>query len=100
MEIWRVTGSTRLHNLAVRSIRVFNSTPSGNKLVAIHDRMGMEFLSNVAGPTNTQKDSVESHNFSTNEFAEVCMLPLCRLQLLSRPRAFTVLNFNQVYVPL
>eukprot|EP00983_Pelagomonas_calceolata_P006230 206711-Pelagomonas_calceolata.AAC.1 len=28
-----VTGSTRLQNLAVRSIIVFNSTPSGNKLV-------------------------------------------------------------------
>eukprot|EP00983_Pelagomonas_calceolata_P016627 524333-Pelagomonas_calceolata.AAC.1 len=28
------------------------------------------------------------------------MLPLCRLQLLSRPRVFTVLNFNQVHMPL
>eukprot|EP00983_Pelagomonas_calceolata_P061974 1147076-Pelagomonas_calceolata.AAC.3 len=28
MGIWRVTGSTWLHNLAVRSITVFNSTPS------------------------------------------------------------------------
>eukprot|EP00983_Pelagomonas_calceolata_P077180 1153760-Pelagomonas_calceolata.AAC.1 len=55
--------------------------------------MGMEFLSkftgplmvhsklftlvqgmiSVAGPTNTQKDSVESHNFSTNKFPEVCI---------------------------
>eukprot|EP00983_Pelagomonas_calceolata_P046297 1140095-Pelagomonas_calceolata.AAC.4 len=33
MGIWRVIGSTRLHNLAARSIFVFNSTPSGNKLV-------------------------------------------------------------------
>eukprot|EP00983_Pelagomonas_calceolata_P001465 49209-Pelagomonas_calceolata.AAC.1 len=54
----------------------------------------------VAGPTNTQKDSVESHDFSTNKFPEVCMLPLCRLLLLSRPSVFTVLNFNQVHVPL
>jgi len=54
----------------------------------------------VAGPTNTQKDGVESHNFCINEFAEVCMLPLCRLQLLSRPRVFTVLDFNQVHMPL
>uniref|UniRef100_A0A6S8PPB3 Uncharacterized protein n=1 Tax=Dunaliella tertiolecta TaxID=3047 RepID=A0A6S8PPB3_DUNTE len=120
MGIWRVIGSTRLHNLAARSILVFNSTPSGNKLVGIHDRMGMKFASkfigalmvksqlfklvkgvlSVAGPTNTQKDGVESHNFCINEFAEVCMLPLCRLQLLSRPRVFTVLDFNQVHMPL
>eukprot|EP00983_Pelagomonas_calceolata_P035222 1101433-Pelagomonas_calceolata.AAC.1 len=52
----------------------------------------------VAGPTNTQKCSVESYIFSTNEFAEFCMLPLCRLQLLPRPRIFTVLDFNQVHV--
>eukprot|EP00983_Pelagomonas_calceolata_P030155 945179-Pelagomonas_calceolata.AAC.1 len=39
----------------------------------------------IAGPTNTQKDGVEGHNFSTNEFAEVCMLPLCRLQCLPPP---------------
>eukprot|EP00983_Pelagomonas_calceolata_P027408 860793-Pelagomonas_calceolata.AAC.1 len=54
----------------------------------------------VAGPTNTQKESMESHNFSINEFAEVCMLPLFHLQLLSRPLVFTVLNFNQMHVPL
>eukprot|EP00983_Pelagomonas_calceolata_P052914 1143067-Pelagomonas_calceolata.AAC.1 len=56
----------------------------------------------IAGPTNTQKDSVEtrSHDLSTNEFAEVCMLSLCRLQLLSRPHVFTVLNFNQVHMLL
>eukprot|EP00983_Pelagomonas_calceolata_P064751 1148260-Pelagomonas_calceolata.AAC.1 len=54
----------------------------------------------VAGPTNTQMDGVESHNFCINEFAEVCMLPLCRLQLLSRPRVFTVINFNQVHMLL
>eukprot|EP00983_Pelagomonas_calceolata_P002249 76535-Pelagomonas_calceolata.AAC.1 len=48
----------------------------------------------VAGSTNTQKDGVERHNFCINEFnslkfARVCMLPLCRLQLLSRSRVFT-----------
>eukprot|EP00983_Pelagomonas_calceolata_P119841 1160643-Pelagomonas_calceolata.AAC.9 len=31
MGIWRVFGSTQLHNLAVRSILVVNSMPSGNK---------------------------------------------------------------------
>eukprot|EP00983_Pelagomonas_calceolata_P127744 1161441-Pelagomonas_calceolata.AAC.1 len=50
-------------------------------------RIGMGMIS-IAGPTNIQKDSVESHNSSTHEFAEVCKLPLCRFQLLSRPRVF------------
>eukprot|EP00983_Pelagomonas_calceolata_P033546 1050013-Pelagomonas_calceolata.AAC.1 len=54
----------------------------------------------VAGSTNTQKDGVESHNLCINEFGEVCMLPLCCLLLLSRPRVFTVLDFNQVHMPL
>eukprot|EP00983_Pelagomonas_calceolata_P047735 1140769-Pelagomonas_calceolata.AAC.10 len=31
MGIWRVIGSTRLHNLAARSILVFNSAPSVSK---------------------------------------------------------------------
>eukprot|EP00983_Pelagomonas_calceolata_P107875 1159394-Pelagomonas_calceolata.AAC.20 len=39
---------------------------------------------NITGPANTQKDSMKSHSFCTTEFAEVCMLPLCCLQLLSR----------------
>eukprot|EP00983_Pelagomonas_calceolata_P044640 1139386-Pelagomonas_calceolata.AAC.3 len=72
----RVIGSTRLQNLAVRSICVFNSTPSGDKPVGKHNRMGIEFASklngalvvksqmlklvkgmlSVTGPTNTQKD--------------------------------------------
>eukprot|EP00983_Pelagomonas_calceolata_P053482 1143307-Pelagomonas_calceolata.AAC.2 len=48
MGIWRVTGSTRVQNLAVRTphtrnIIVFNSTPSGNKLVGVHSRMGMQW---------------------------------------------------------
>eukprot|EP00983_Pelagomonas_calceolata_P069512 1150389-Pelagomonas_calceolata.AAC.1 len=49
MGIRRVTGSTRLHNLAVKSILVFNSTPSGNKLVGIQNRMGMRFASKFIG---------------------------------------------------
>eukprot|EP00983_Pelagomonas_calceolata_P038838 1136940-Pelagomonas_calceolata.AAC.1 len=102
MGIWRVTGSTRLHNLAARSNLVFNSTPSGNKLVGIHNRMGMKFASkfigalvgkfqrlklvkgvlSVSGSTNTQKDGVESHNCCTNEFA------------------LMILDFNKVHMPL
>eukprot|EP00983_Pelagomonas_calceolata_P099118 1158423-Pelagomonas_calceolata.AAC.8 len=102
MGIWRVTDSTWFHNLAVRSIIVFISTSSGNKLVSIQNRVGMKFTSkfigavvvksqlfklvkgvlSVAGPTNTQKDGVESHNYCIYEFVEVCMLPLCRLQPL------------------
>eukprot|EP00983_Pelagomonas_calceolata_P067202 1149401-Pelagomonas_calceolata.AAC.4 len=78
MGIWRVTGSTRLQNLAVRGVCVFNSTPSGNKLVGIHNRTGMEFARkfngmlvvksqlfklakatlSVTGPTNTRAGTV------------------------------------------
>eukprot|EP00983_Pelagomonas_calceolata_P006354 209957-Pelagomonas_calceolata.AAC.1 len=46
------------------------------------------------------KDSMKSHRFCTNEFAEVGMLPLCRLQLLFRPRVLTELNSNQVHTSL
>eukprot|EP00983_Pelagomonas_calceolata_P057857 1145246-Pelagomonas_calceolata.AAC.5 len=49
MGIWRVIGSARLHNLATRSILVFNSTPSGNKLVGTQNRMGMKFASKFSG---------------------------------------------------
>eukprot|EP00983_Pelagomonas_calceolata_P002827 93314-Pelagomonas_calceolata.AAC.2 len=64
----RVTGSTRLQNLAVRSVFFFSSMPTarGNKFMSIqngHADREQGMLS-VAGPTNTQKDSVESHNFS------------------------------------
>eukprot|EP00983_Pelagomonas_calceolata_P070430 1150781-Pelagomonas_calceolata.AAC.1 len=31
--IWRITGSTRLQDVAVKSIFVHDSSPSGNKLV-------------------------------------------------------------------
>eukprot|EP00983_Pelagomonas_calceolata_P023856 751174-Pelagomonas_calceolata.AAC.1 len=49
MGIWGVTGSTQLQNLAVKISLVFSSTPSGNKLVGICNRMGMKFAS-VGGP--------------------------------------------------
>eukprot|EP00983_Pelagomonas_calceolata_P095741 1158047-Pelagomonas_calceolata.AAC.2 len=49
MGIWRVIGSTRLLSLAVRSILVFNSTPSGNKLVGVHNRMGVKLESKFSG---------------------------------------------------
>eukprot|EP00983_Pelagomonas_calceolata_P019362 608288-Pelagomonas_calceolata.AAC.2 len=47
--IWRITGSTGLQNLAVRSICVFNSLPSGNKLIGKHNRIGMKFASEFIG---------------------------------------------------
>eukprot|EP00983_Pelagomonas_calceolata_P034905 1093640-Pelagomonas_calceolata.AAC.1 len=95
MGIRRVIGSTRLHNLAARRI-VFNS--SGNKPVGIHDKMGMKFASNfngalvvnsqllklvkgvlsVAGPTNIQKDVVESHIL---DFSQV-HVPLVNMELV------------------
>eukprot|EP00983_Pelagomonas_calceolata_P030367 952993-Pelagomonas_calceolata.AAC.1 len=49
MRIWRDTGSIRLQNQAVGSTCLLNSTPSGNMLVGIHNRMGMEFASNFNG---------------------------------------------------
>eukprot|EP00983_Pelagomonas_calceolata_P083741 1156224-Pelagomonas_calceolata.AAC.2 len=49
MGIWRVPRSTQLQNLAVRSIIVFNSTPSGNKLVGIRNKMDMKFASKFNG---------------------------------------------------
>eukprot|EP00983_Pelagomonas_calceolata_P130511 1161690-Pelagomonas_calceolata.AAC.5 len=49
MGIWEVIGSTRLHGLAARSILVSNSKPSGNKLVGIHNSMGMKFVSKFIG---------------------------------------------------
>eukprot|EP00983_Pelagomonas_calceolata_P123100 1160971-Pelagomonas_calceolata.AAC.3 len=45
LQIARVTGSTWLQDLAVRSSIVFNSMPSGNKLVGILNGMGMKFAS-------------------------------------------------------
>eukprot|EP00983_Pelagomonas_calceolata_P029245 916859-Pelagomonas_calceolata.AAC.1 len=49
MGVWRVIGSNRLQNLAVRKVTVFNSSLSGNKLVSILDRMGMKFVSKFNG---------------------------------------------------
>eukprot|EP00983_Pelagomonas_calceolata_P051977 1142642-Pelagomonas_calceolata.AAC.21 len=60
----------------------------------------MKGVLSVAGPTNNQQDGVESHSFCINVLTKICMLPLCRLQLLSRPRVFAVLDFNQVHMPL
>eukprot|EP00983_Pelagomonas_calceolata_P065641 1148670-Pelagomonas_calceolata.AAC.1 len=73
--IGRVTGSTRIQSLAVRSITAFNSMPSGNKLVSMRNRMGMKSVSefsslvvksqssklvngmlSIAGPAKTQKN--------------------------------------------
>eukprot|EP00983_Pelagomonas_calceolata_P022985 723611-Pelagomonas_calceolata.AAC.1 len=53
MGVWRVTGSTRLQNLAVRRITVFitvfNCSPSGNELVSILNRTCMLFVSKYNG---------------------------------------------------
>eukprot|EP00983_Pelagomonas_calceolata_P028570 894534-Pelagomonas_calceolata.AAC.1 len=106
--IWRVAGSTRLQNLAVRSITVFNTTSCGNKLVGILNRMGMKFVSkfngtsmvqskllklvasvlNITSPTNTQENNMKSHSFCTDKIAEVC------IQLLSRPPVFTLVRLS------
>eukprot|EP00983_Pelagomonas_calceolata_P066267 1148942-Pelagomonas_calceolata.AAC.1 len=46
MGVWRVSGSTLLQNLAVKSF-VLNSTLSGNKFMGILNRMGMQIASKV-----------------------------------------------------
>eukprot|EP00983_Pelagomonas_calceolata_P122955 1160955-Pelagomonas_calceolata.AAC.6 len=76
MGIWRVTRSTWLQNLAVRSFLIFNGTPSGIKLIGTCNKKGMKFASkfngtlvvksqlfklvkgalSITGPANTQKD--------------------------------------------
>eukprot|EP00983_Pelagomonas_calceolata_P076306 1153372-Pelagomonas_calceolata.AAC.2 len=47
MGVWRLTGSTWLQNLAVRSVFVLNGMPtcSGNKFVGIFNRTGIQFAS-------------------------------------------------------
>eukprot|EP00983_Pelagomonas_calceolata_P046830 1140353-Pelagomonas_calceolata.AAC.2 len=75
MGIWRVSGSTRFQNLAIRSMIVFNSMSCGNKLIGTHKRMGTKLagkfngmlvvqshlfkvvkgMLSVTGPTITQK---------------------------------------------
>eukprot|EP00983_Pelagomonas_calceolata_P124469 1161110-Pelagomonas_calceolata.AAC.1 len=54
MGIWRVIGSTRLQNLTVRCVVVFNNTPSGNKLVCLNNRTGMKFESKFNGTVVVQ----------------------------------------------
>eukprot|EP00983_Pelagomonas_calceolata_P104192 1158995-Pelagomonas_calceolata.AAC.6 len=95
-----VSGITWPQNLAVRSIIAYNSTPGVNKLVGIHNRMGMEFASklngmlvvksqlcklvrgmlNVTDPTDTQKDDF--------------LLPV---DIRARHPAFTLKGYNQVH---
>eukprot|EP00983_Pelagomonas_calceolata_P003317 107621-Pelagomonas_calceolata.AAC.3 len=72
MGIWRVTGSTRLQNLAVRSITVFNSASSGNKLVGILNRMGMKFVSKFNGTL-----MVQSQLLKLVQHSEVLKLRVC-----------------------
>eukprot|EP00983_Pelagomonas_calceolata_P013292 424189-Pelagomonas_calceolata.AAC.1 len=58
MGVWRITGSTRLQNLAVRSF-VLNSTPSGIKSMSILNRMGMKFVSKFNGMLMVQSQLLE-----------------------------------------
>eukprot|EP00983_Pelagomonas_calceolata_P052336 1142809-Pelagomonas_calceolata.AAC.1 len=93
MGIWKVTGRNRcgdrIQNLAVRSIIVFNSTASDNKLAGILNQMGMNFVSKLNGtlmiqsqllkvfegvlsitsPTNAQEIYMKSHSFCTDKVA-------------------------------
>eukprot|EP00983_Pelagomonas_calceolata_P034071 1066611-Pelagomonas_calceolata.AAC.1 len=47
MGIWRVTGSIWHFDPAARSIIIFDSTPSGNKLVGTQNRTGMELRASL-----------------------------------------------------
>eukprot|EP00983_Pelagomonas_calceolata_P065543 1148623-Pelagomonas_calceolata.AAC.2 len=58
MGIWRVSGSTRLQILAVRSMIIFNGTPGGNKLVGVHSRMGMKLASKFNGTLKSSQQQV------------------------------------------
>eukprot|EP00983_Pelagomonas_calceolata_P088336 1157180-Pelagomonas_calceolata.AAC.2 len=66
MGVWRVTGSTWLQNLAVRSAFVLESTPSGNKFMSILNRMGRDLqpgLSQATGnsaPSNIKRQGLKS----------------------------------------
>eukprot|EP00983_Pelagomonas_calceolata_P076135 1153289-Pelagomonas_calceolata.AAC.2 len=114
MGIWRVAGNTRLQSLAVGSISVFNSSPSGNKLVGIHNRLGMKSVSkfngtlvvkskllklvegmlSVTGPTGTQKDG----NVTAFPLIFIHRSACCHCAVSSCcPGLF---NLYQVYMPL
>eukprot|EP00983_Pelagomonas_calceolata_P134549 1162070-Pelagomonas_calceolata.AAC.14 len=54
MGTWRVAGSNRLQELAVRSITVYKSTPSCNKLIGLLNRMGMKSASKLNGTLGGQ----------------------------------------------
>eukprot|EP00983_Pelagomonas_calceolata_P060150 1146250-Pelagomonas_calceolata.AAC.2 len=66
MGIWRVTGNTRFKNLARMGME-FLSKFMGPLMVQSKLFKLVQGMISVAGPTNTQKDNVESHNLSTNE---------------------------------
>eukprot|EP00983_Pelagomonas_calceolata_P033324 1043614-Pelagomonas_calceolata.AAC.5 len=66
MGIWRapiivfwVTGSTRIHNLAVRSIRVLTARLAVTSLLGYITEWAWSMLS-VTGPTNTHKDDLHA----------------------------------------
>eukprot|EP00983_Pelagomonas_calceolata_P118074 1160469-Pelagomonas_calceolata.AAC.6 len=101
MGIWKVTGSTWLQNLTVRSVIAFIYTP---ELVGIHNRTGMEFAGNLSGTLMFQfqlfdvvKDMLcitSPTNAQKNDLHAAVAPPLTVAQ------AFTVFNFYHVHVPL
>eukprot|EP00983_Pelagomonas_calceolata_P050357 1141944-Pelagomonas_calceolata.AAC.3 len=52
--IWKVTGSTRIQNLAVRGAFVFTSVPNGNKLVGILNGVGMKLMGKLSSTLMVQ----------------------------------------------
>eukprot|EP00983_Pelagomonas_calceolata_P006229 206673-Pelagomonas_calceolata.AAC.1 len=71
--------------MSMKSVSKFN----GTLVVKSHLFKLVECMFCATRSTNAQENGMKSYNFRTKEFAEVCVLPLCRLQLLSRPRVLT-----------
>eukprot|EP00983_Pelagomonas_calceolata_P049809 1141674-Pelagomonas_calceolata.AAC.6 len=74
----------------VRSVFVFNSTLCGNKVIGRLVVKSQSFklvkdMLNIVGPTNTQKDVLESHNFCIHKFAEDMLFVRWRLAPLVEP---------------
>eukprot|EP00983_Pelagomonas_calceolata_P013124 419381-Pelagomonas_calceolata.AAC.1 len=80
MGIWRVTGSTRLQNPAMRSVFVLSGTPSGwacSFASKFHGTVVVKFklfelikgVFSITSHTNAQENNMKSHSFCTGRSA-------------------------------
>eukprot|EP00983_Pelagomonas_calceolata_P043172 1138800-Pelagomonas_calceolata.AAC.2 len=118
--IWSIARSTRLQNLAVMSILFSNCAPSGYKFVSGLYRMCMELTCELASLLMTEALSFElTYGMSiitsltgaqktVRVMSQLSHKHPCKgphaaavpLPCFAKPCVFTVLDFNQVYVPL